>query len=84
MKKLILFNIIFITLVFSSEIKDKSVQTIKSFYQKEIKLENKKFSIPKKLKKTIQNKVYIRIVYDKDSSSQCIFFFYIRMYVYHT
>ncbi len=57
MKKIFLFSIMFITLVFSSEIKDKSVETIKSFYQKEIKLENKKFSIPKKLKKTIQNKV---------------------------
>ena len=57
MKKMILFNVMFITFAFSSEIMDKTVQTIKSFYQKEIKLENKKFSIPKKLKKIIQNKV---------------------------
>ena len=57
MKKIILFSIMFITLLFSSEIKDKSVKTIKSFYQKEIKLENKKISIPKNLKKTIQSKV---------------------------
>jgi len=57
MKKLVLFNILFITCIFSSEIKDKSVETIKSFYKQEVTIENKKFSIPKKLKKSIQNKV---------------------------
>tara|TARA_B100000945_G_scaffold180942_1_gene144979 strand:- start:724 stop:1257 length:534 start_codon:yes stop_codon:yes gene_type:complete len=57
MKKTILFSIIFITFIFSSEIKDRSVDTIKSFYKKEIKIDSKKFSIPKKIKKIIQNQV---------------------------
>ena len=57
MKKITLLIIFFFAFCFSSEIKSKSVEAIKSFYKKEIKIDSKKFSIPKKLKKTIQNKV---------------------------
>ncbi len=57
MKKITLLIIFFFAFCFSSEIKSKSVEAIKSFYKKEIKLESKKFSISKKIKKTIQNKV---------------------------
>tara|TARA_Y100001968_G_scaffold31000_1_gene23871 strand:+ start:5749 stop:6282 length:534 start_codon:yes stop_codon:yes gene_type:complete len=56
MKKITLLIIIFFSFCFSSEIKSKSVETIKSFYEQEIKLESKKFPISKKIKKTIQNK----------------------------
>lgn len=43
------------TFIFSSEIKDKSVNEIKSFYNKEVKISSSmKFSIPKNLKNSIQ------------------------------
>ncbi len=57
MKKITLLIIFFFAFCFSSEIKSKSVEAIKSFYKKEIKIDSKKFSISKKIKKTIQNKV---------------------------
>ena len=45
------------TFIFTSEIKDKSIETIKSFYKHDIKIDSKKFSISKKTKRIIQNKI---------------------------
>ena len=42
------------TCILASEIKDKSIQEIKSYYNKEIKVSSSmKFNIPKKIKKSI-------------------------------
>ena len=45
------------TFIFTSEIRDKSIETIKSFYKHDIKIDSKKFSISKKTKRIIQNKI---------------------------
>ena len=56
--KLILILSIILSLAFSSEIKDKTIQVINDFYnQKDIQIDEFKFSISKKIKKEIQNKV---------------------------
>ena len=58
MKKIILLNLIFMAFTFASEIKDKSVQEIKSYYNKEIKVSSSmKFNIQKKLKKSIKSHI---------------------------
>ena len=56
--KLILILSIILSLAFSSEIKDKTIQVINDFYnQQDIQIDEFKFSISKKIKKEIQNKV---------------------------
>lgn len=58
MKKFILINLILLTCIFASEIKNKSIQEIKSYYNKEITVSSSmKFNIPKKIKKSIQGQV---------------------------
>ena len=55
MKKFILINLILLTCILASDLKDKSINEIKSFYNKEVKISNRiKFSIPKNLKNSIQ------------------------------
>ena len=56
MKKIILITTQF-ALLSSSEIKDDAIKTIINYYNKEVTITNKKFSIPKKIKKEIQNKI---------------------------
>ena len=56
MKKIISI-IIFFAFSLSSEIQNKSIEEIKSYYNKEIKITNSKFPISKKIKKNIQNQV---------------------------
>ena len=56
MKKIILITTLF-ALLSSSEIKDNAIKSIINYYNKEVTITNKKFSIPKKIKKEIQNKI---------------------------
>tara|TARA_A100001011_G_scaffold400667_2_gene517375 strand:- start:4178 stop:4753 length:576 start_codon:yes stop_codon:yes gene_type:complete len=56
MKKI--FNILFIlSFLYSSEIKERTIDSIKSFFNEEIEIFDKKFKIPKKTKNEIQNKI---------------------------
>jgi Na+-translocating ferredoxin:NAD+ oxidoreductase RnfG subunit len=65
MKKIFLLNIICMTFIFSSEIKNKSIETIKSFYNYDIKIDSKKFSISQKTKRIIQNKIKQKFYQDQ-------------------
>ena len=56
MKK-ILITLFISSLIISSEIKESSVKAIQNFYNDSIEVISKKFKIPKKIKKEIQNKV---------------------------
>ena len=56
MKK-ILITLFIISFTVSSEIKESSVKAIQNFYNDSIEVISKKFKIPKKIKKEIQNKV---------------------------
>ena len=58
MKKtsILILSIIF-SILFSSEIKEKTNKAINKYYNQEIEINHFKFSIPKKIKKEIQNKV---------------------------
>ena len=54
----IILSIIAFSFITASEIKDKTVEVIKAYYQdQEIEINNKKFPISKKIKKKIQNQV---------------------------
>ena len=64
MKK-ILFILSILTIAFSSEIKEKSIRAIKSYYNDDINIIDKKFSISKKNKKNIQNQVKQKFFRDK-------------------
>ena len=56
MKKI--FNILFIlSFLYPSEIKERTLDSIKSFFNEEIEIFDKKFKIPKKTKNEIQNKI---------------------------
>tara|TARA_Y100001960_G_C14689193_1_gene835469 strand:+ start:530 stop:1066 length:537 start_codon:yes stop_codon:yes gene_type:complete len=63
MKK-ILFITIF-SFIISSEIKNKSINTIKNYYSQEIQITDHQFSIPKKIKKNIQNHIKQKFYRDK-------------------
>ena len=56
MKKII-FILSFLQLLIASEIKEKTLQVINSYYQQEIEIQEFKFKIPKKIKKQIQNQI---------------------------
>ena len=56
MKKLIII-LSFLHLLIASEIKEKTLQVINSYYQQEIEIQEFKFKIPKKIKKQIQNQI---------------------------
>tara|TARA_B100000579_G_C22476951_1_gene686094 strand:+ start:41 stop:562 length:522 start_codon:yes stop_codon:yes gene_type:complete len=56
MKK-ILIILTLSSLMFGSEIKEKTLQVINDYYQQEIEVEELKFKIPKKVKKQIQNQI---------------------------
>ena len=56
MKKF-LITLFISSLIISSEIKESSVKAIQNFYNDSIEAISKKFKIPKKVKKEIQNKV---------------------------
>ncbi len=53
----ILITLFIISFTLSSEIKESSIKAIQNFYTDSIEVINKKFKIPKKVKKEIQNKV---------------------------
>ena len=57
MKKILISLIIINPLIFLSEIKEISIKEIASYYNEEIELIEKKFSIPKKVKQKIQNQI---------------------------
>ena len=55
MKKILLITIC--SFIISSEIKDKSISAIKSYYSNEVQITDHKFSIQKKIKRNIQNQI---------------------------
>jgi len=56
-RNFILILSIICSFIFSSEIKEKTLETINDYYKKDIKINDFKFSIPKKIKSKIQNQV---------------------------
>lgn len=63
--KNIIYILLFVSVSFSSEIKDKTIKVINEFYDTKVEISEHTFKIPTKVKKTIQSQIKQKFYRDK-------------------